>query len=211
MNMFNELGQISNNIKNIEANVQSKNEIFLRVRNDKFKPDPANEQFFRDLDNYVQLFRTKENQLQQGLNFYKKFDQKMNELNRNITDFLMARDMDKNDLIRYISLGGQGQNNYQENKNYDQDRGFNGFWDFTKNVANSIMGFGQNNIYQNQGNPNAPPHVIPPSPQFNNYNQQGGYGQQGYGQQGYGQQGYGQQGGYGQNNYNQGYNNNYYR
>ena len=69
MNMFNELGEISNNIKNIKANVQSKNEIFLRVRNQKFKPDPQNEQFFRDLDNYVQLFRTKENQLQQGLNF----------------------------------------------------------------------------------------------------------------------------------------------
>ena len=207
MNMFNELGQISNNIKNIKANVQSKNEIFLRVRNQKFKPDPQNEQFFRDLDNYVQLFRTKENQLQQGLNFYKKFDQKMNELNRNITDFLMARDMDKNELIRYISVGGgQGNRGYQENKDYDQDRGFNGFWDFTKSVASTVAGFGGQNIYQNQQNP---PQQIPPSPQFNNNNNygqnQGGYGPQG----GYGQNqgGYGQNPGYqgyGPNNYNQG-------
>ena len=214
MNMFNELGEISNNIKNIKANVQSKNEIFLRVRNQKFKPDPQNEQFFRDLDNYVQLFRTKENQLQQGLNFYKKFDQKMNELNRNITDFLMARDMDKNELIRYISVGGgQGNRGYQENKDYDQDRGFNGFWDFTKSVASTVAGFGGQNIYQNQ---QGPPQQIPPSPQFNNNNNygqnQGGYGQNqgGYGPQGgYGQNqgGYGQNPGYqgyGPNNYNQG-------
>ena len=214
MNMFNELGEISNNIKNIKANVQSKNEIFLRVRNQKFKPDPQNEQFFRDLDNYVQLFRTKENQLQQGLNFYKKFDQKMNELNRNITDFLMARDMDKNELIRYISVGGgQGNRGYQENKDYDQDRGFNGFWDFTKSVASTVAGFGGQNIYQNQ---QSPPQQIPPSPQFNNNNNygqnQGGYGQNqgGYGPQGgYGQNqgGYGQNPGYqgyGPNNYNQG-------
>ena len=34
----------------------------------------------------------------------------MNELNRNISDFLMARDMDKNELIRYIMGGGQGGN-----------------------------------------------------------------------------------------------------
>ena len=100
MTKFNELGDISNNIRNIKVNVQNKNEIFLRVKNDKFKPDPANEQFFQNLNNYVQLYRTKEQQLQQGLNFYKKFDQKMNELNRNISDFLMAREMDKNELIR---------------------------------------------------------------------------------------------------------------
>ena len=145
---FNELGEISNNIRNIKVNVQNKNEIFLRVKNDKFRPDPANEQFFRDLNNYVQLFRTKEQQLQQGLNFYKKFDQKMNELNRNISDFLMARDMDKNELIRYIMGGGQGGNQgYQENRDYDQDRGFKGVWDFTKQAAGNIVGAIGQNIY----------------------------------------------------------------
>ena len=156
MTKFNELGQISNNIRNIKVNVQNKNEIFLRAKNDKFKPDPANEQFFTDLNNYVQLFRTKEQQLQQGLNFYKKFDQKMNELNRNISDFLMARDMDKNELIRYI-MNPQGANQgYKENKDYDQDRGFNGLWDFTKQAANNLIGFGANiynNIYNNRNQP----------------------------------------------------------
>ena len=232
MTKFNELGNISNNIRNIKVNVQNKNEIFLRVKNDKFRPDPANEQFFNDLNNYVQLFRTKEQQLQQGLNFYKKFDQKMNELNRNISDFLMARDMDKNELIRYIMGGGQGGNQgYKENKDYDQDRGFQGVWDFTKQAAGNIFGAIGKNIYnnvygnreppkqpnQNYNNNNYPPKVVPPSNQFNYQNQ--GYGQpnQGYGQpnQGYGQapyppQGYGQ--GYGQAPYppNQGYGQGYY-
>ena len=205
MTKFNELGQISNNIRNIKVNVQNKNEIFLRAKNDKFKPDPANEQFFTDLNNYVQLFRTKEQQLRQGLDFYKKFDQKMNELNRNISDFLMARDMDKNELIRYI-MNPQGANQgYKENKDYDQDRGFNGLWDFTKQAANNLIGFGANiynNIYNNRNQPrpqvqpqqqnynnnnnyNQPPKVIPPS---NYYQNQPGYGQQpGYEQQPYGQ------------------------
>ena len=224
---FNELGEISNNIRNIKVNVQNKNEIFLRVKNDKFRPDPANEQFFRDLNNYVQLFRTKEQQLQQGLNFYKKFDQKMNELNRNISDFLMARDMDKNELIRYIMGGGQGGNQgYQENKDYDQDKGFKGVWDFTKQAAGNIVGaigqniyntlynnddqnqqqnYNNNNYNNNYNNYNNPPKVVPPSNQYNNNNY---YQNQGYGQphQGYGQphQGYGQNQGYGYGQ-NQGY------
>ena len=37
MSKFNELGDISNNIKNIKVNVQNKNEILLRVKNEKFK------------------------------------------------------------------------------------------------------------------------------------------------------------------------------
>ena len=220
MTKFNELGEISNNIRNIKVNVQNKNEIFLRAKNEKFKPDPANEQFFTDLNNYVQLYRTKEQQLQQGLNFYKKFDQKMNELNRNISDFLMARDMDKNELIRFI-MNPQGANQgYKENKDYDQDKGFTGLWDFTKQAANNLIGFGANiynNVYNNRNQPrpqvqqqpqqpnynnnnyNQPPKVIPPS---NMYPNQPGYGQQPppYGQQpGYGynqpapqQQAYGQ-------------------
>jgi len=220
MTKFNELGDISNNIRNIKVNVQNKNEIFLRAKNDKFKPDPANEQFFTDLNNYVQLFRTKEQQLQQGLNFYKKFDQKMNELNRNISDFLMARDMDKNELIRYImnpQQANQGQG-YRENRDYDQDRGFNGLWDFTKQAASNIIGLGQNiynNIYNNRNPPR--PQVQPQQPPQNNYNNN--YNNNNYNQppkvippsypnqQGYGQQpqGYGQQPPYGYNQQQQGY------
>ena len=81
MVMFNELGKISNNIKIIKMNLKNKNEKFMKVKNKLFKSDPANEQFFRDLDNYVKLFKANETQLQQGLNFYIKFEEKLDELN----------------------------------------------------------------------------------------------------------------------------------
>ena len=70
----------------------------------------------------------------------------------------MARDMDKNELIRYImnpQQANQGQG-YRENRDYDQDRGFNGLWDFTKQAASNIIGLGQNiynNIYNNRNPP----------------------------------------------------------
>ena len=144
----------------------------------------------------------------------------------------MARDMDKNELIRYISVGGSGggQGGYQEKKDYDEDRGFNGFWDFTKTALNVAGFIGQsinNQAYQqaygqnrqgyqqnqqgyqqtNQGQYNRggnPPNYVPPSPQFgNNNNNYYGQNQGGYGpNQGYGQN----QGGYGQNQGYSGYN-----
>ena len=105
MVLLKELGEISNNIKNLKINVKNKNEIFMKVKKDNVKKDPAKEQYFKDLDNYVQLFETKETQLQQGLNFYNKFEQKLYELNKEIADFLNAREMDKEEeeLTKYIS------------------------------------------------------------------------------------------------------------
>ena len=214
MTMFNELGVISNNIRSIKVNIQSKNEVFMRVKNDKFKPDPANEQFFRELDSYVQLFRTKELNLQQGLNFYKQFDQKLNELNRNITDFLMARDMDKNELIKYVTMG----QTYNENKNIVQDLA-QGFWDFTKTAASNVAGFVQqqrekknnNTDYSSSNSNNQGGYNNQPSGQNNNWNQnqgqqqQGGWGNQGQNNNWNQNQGQQQQGGWG----NQGQNNNW--
>ena len=132
--MFGELGTITQEIRNLKIGIQAKNEVFLRVKNEQFKPDMQNEEFFRNLDSYCQLFHTKEIQLQQGLNFYKQFDNKLNELNRNITDFLMARDLDKNQLIKSLTSGGS----YQENKDNTNinDMGA-GYWDFTKNKTSN--------------------------------------------------------------------------
>ena len=139
MEMFNELQGVTNNIKNLKQSIVAKNDVFMKVRNDKFKPDPANEEFFRNLDKYVQLFRQKEIQLQQGLNFYKQFNMKLNELNRNITDFLMARDIDKNQLIKYLTQGGY----YQENQNTKENDLHTGYWD----IPTKLIGMG-NKIYQ---------------------------------------------------------------
>ena len=87
MDMFNELQGVTNDIHNLKQIIITKNEDFVKIKNDKFKPDPLNEQFFKNLDQFVQLARQKEIQLQQGLNFYKQFNMKLSELNRNITDF----------------------------------------------------------------------------------------------------------------------------
>ena len=56
----------------------------------------------------------------------------MNELNRNITDFLMARDLDKNQLIKSLTSGGR----YQESKSTNDILG-SAYWDFTKNQNNT--------------------------------------------------------------------------
>lgn len=130
--LFAELGGYSNEIKNLKIGIQAKNEVFLRVKNETFKPDPKNEEFFKNLDSYCHLFHQKEIQLQQGLNFYKQFDSKLNELNRNITDFLMARDLDKNQLIKSLTSGGS----YQESKSTNDNLG-SAYWDFTKNQNNT--------------------------------------------------------------------------
>lgn len=130
--LFAELGGYSNKIFYLKIGVHAKNEVFLRVKNENFKPDPKNEEFFKNLDSYCNLFNQKETQLQQGLNFYKQFDSKLNELNRNITDFLMARDLDKNQLIKSLTSGGS----YQESKAPNDNLG-SAYWDFTKNQSST--------------------------------------------------------------------------
>ena len=230
MTSFNELQNISSQINALKPVIQQKNEIFLKVKSEKFKPDMDNENFFKNLDNYCQLFRQKEIQLQQALNFYKTFNGKLDELNRNVTDFLMARDIDKNQLISSITMGS----NYNEKKD-DNNSGGN-YWDFTKKglnylgekvqqVQNKFFGGGNKNENDNkneQSNNNNNMYG-----QNNNNNMYGQYGQQNnnnmYGQYGqpnnnnmYGQNNnnnnmYGQ---YGQNNnnnmYGQNNNNNMY-
>ena len=48
MDLFNELQRVTNDIHNLEQIIISKNEDFVKIKNDKFKPDPQNEQFFKN-------------------------------------------------------------------------------------------------------------------------------------------------------------------
>ena len=48
MEMFNELQGITNDIHNLKQIIIAKNEDFVKIKNDKFKPDPQNEQFFKN-------------------------------------------------------------------------------------------------------------------------------------------------------------------
>lgn len=37
------------------------------------------------------------------MNFYNEFHRRLNDLNIHITDYLLARDMEKNEMIKYLS------------------------------------------------------------------------------------------------------------
>ena len=52
--MFGELGTITQEIRNLKIGIQAKNEVFLRIKNEQFKPDMQNEEFFKNLDSYCQ-------------------------------------------------------------------------------------------------------------------------------------------------------------
>jgi hypothetical protein len=103
--MFKELEVSSNEIKNIKKAIASKNDAFTKVKANSFKTPEENEKFFKDLENYVQGYSQRMVNLNQGINFYNEFDNRLNEVNIHVTDFLMARDMEKNELIKQINSG----------------------------------------------------------------------------------------------------------
>ncbi len=134
--MFKDLETLSDEVKNLKLSITAKNEVFLRVKASTFKTNEENEKFFRDLEDYCQLFNQKLVQLQQGINFYGEFNKRLNDVSAQISDFLLSRDLDKNELLKYINGGGNyGQrgvlNNNQQMQGMD-----NSYWDFTGTSQN---------------------------------------------------------------------------
>lgn len=105
-----ELQEVGKTIEMLKICIDEKNKAFLKVKESGFKENPENEEFFKKLDYYEQFYHEKELLVQQGVGFYKQFNNELNEFNRNITDFLSARDMEKNILIRDIMQGMRGGN-----------------------------------------------------------------------------------------------------
>jgi hypothetical protein len=131
--LFKVLESISSDIVEARKNILLKNEIFSKIKALNFKPNEENEKFFRDLENYANLYNQKLINLNQGSNFYNEFYQRMNDLNGRITDYLLARDMEKNELIKAITSGqnisfGQNYQNVtpqqQQPQNYNQGGGY---------------------------------------------------------------------------------------
>jgi programmed cell death 6-interacting protein len=104
--MFKELETISEDIKILKLSITAKNEVFLRVKQNNFKSSEENEKFFRELEDYCKLYNQKLVNLQQGINFYTEFNRRLNDINGHITDFLVSRDIEKNDIIKHITSGG---------------------------------------------------------------------------------------------------------
>jgi len=104
------------------------------------KTTQENERFCADLESYVQLYNQKSSSLNQGISFYADFARRINIEYQKATDFVLARDTEKNELIKRIGNGNQ-QNNYQDS-----------FSDFSLlNPVNNVI---TNMDYQYQYNPN---------------------------------------------------------
>ena len=137
--MFKDLENLSEEVKTLKLSITAKNEVFLRVKASSFKTSEENEKFFRELEDYCKLYNQKLVQLQQGINFYTEFSKRLNDINGHITDYLVSRDIEKNEIIRYITSGGtSGQ---KGTVNYGPQQGAGGFfgqnyWDFTNNNPN---------------------------------------------------------------------------
>jgi hypothetical protein len=136
--MFKDLETLSEQVKTLKLSITAKNEVFLRVKASTFKTNEDNEKFFRDLEDYCKLYNQKLVQLQQGINFYGEFNKRLNDISGHISDFLLSRDLDKNELLKYINGGGNyGQRGVLNINTNQQMQGMdNGYWDFTGSSQN---------------------------------------------------------------------------
>ena len=74
-----------------------------------------NEKFFADIEAWIQLYNNKCASINQGLNFYAEFTRRINQLSQSISDFIMARDIEKNQLLYVCSGQTHIQSNYLSN------------------------------------------------------------------------------------------------
>lgn len=126
LSMFDDLKKVTNEVKDVKSKIEAKNAVFQKLKSSQFNVNQDNEMFFFNLSSYCNLYNQSVMKLQQGLSFYKQFELKLNELNRNVTDFLMARDIDKNQLLQALNTGAQYQPRNQ-NINQGNEMG-NNYW-----------------------------------------------------------------------------------
>jgi hypothetical protein len=137
--MFKELDAVSEEIKIMKLSIIAKNEVFLRVKKANFKPNEQNEKFFRELEEYYNIYNQKMVNLQQGMNFYNEFSRRLIDISNHITDFLTTRDIEKNDIIRFLTGSGNQRINAFNNPQGSDNLFFNNnnnYWDFTNTNTN---------------------------------------------------------------------------
>lgn len=64
-----------------------------------------NEKFFKKLEKYIIEYNQVHFKLSQGSNFYNQFLIKLNELNARVEDYMMARNLEKEDSVQSIARG----------------------------------------------------------------------------------------------------------
>lgn len=87
----------------------------MKVKMSSMKLCEPNEKFFADLEAWIQLYNNKCASITQGLNFYAEFSRRINQLSQSISDFLMARDIEKNQLLYVCSGQTHIPSNYLSN------------------------------------------------------------------------------------------------
>lgn len=85
--------------------ISEKNSIFNKIKTDKFKPNPQNEEFFKNIEDAVCLFNKRAASVKLGSVFYSDFDTRINDLQGEIKDYVLSRDLEKKDMIDAINSG----------------------------------------------------------------------------------------------------------
>jgi len=120
------------------------NEKFNKLRMNSLKPNLENEKFFSELDSHTQLYHQKCTNVNQGLSFYQEFNYRLNDLQQKINDFVVARDIEKNELIKSLTMGSQPQHNPNNYSAYT----------YSQPQNNTITGMNYEYHYQYQPNNN---------------------------------------------------------
>lgn len=104
-----QLDTLTEKVNELKKSIITKNEIFNKIKNDQFKPNPENEKFFKAVEDSIGLYNMRATSVQQGIVFYTDFFKRIEDLNSGIKDYILSRDLEKQDLLNAIQSG----TNYQ--------------------------------------------------------------------------------------------------
>ena len=102
----------------LKKSIVEKNLIFNKLKNEKFKPNPQNEEFFKQVEEAVILFNKKAACVQLGYIFYNDFNTRIDDLLTEIKDYVMSRDLEKKDLTDAIQSGNKYTGNFDMKGNF---------------------------------------------------------------------------------------------
>lgn len=129
--LFKEIAVANDNIDSLLETIDKNNQVFQLFKADKLKPNPENEKFFSELQNKISKFHTLVSAMERGYQFYNQFFFKVADLQSRITDFLISRDLEKQDLLRYLVQTGNvpnttPQSGFEQGGNYQGGSGQGG-------------------------------------------------------------------------------------
>ena len=85
--------------------ISEKNLIFNKLKTEKFKYNPQNEAFFKQVEEAVNLFNMKAASVHLGFVFYNDFIKRIDDLQTEIKDYVLSRDLEKKDLTDAVQTG----------------------------------------------------------------------------------------------------------